>query len=424
MTARSEPLAAMPAAGRDVRLDFFRGIGMLIIFLAHAPGNPWNSWIPARFGFSSATELFVFCSGFASALAFGMTFERRGFAMGAAKTAKRMWEVYWAHIGLFVALAALAVLVKKAGLGTDYFDEHIQPLMEDAGGAVFGLVTLTWLPAYLDILPMYLVILGLMPVVMLARRLHDLLPFALVIALYGAVFAFGINLPGNPWNGYGWFFNPFAWQLIFFTGFAFGMGWIPPPPLNRRGLAAACLAVVIVAVPLSFWGFHQVWPAIGVLHEMILPGEGKTDFHPLRMIHFLATAYIALGLIAYFKPDLTARGGHHIIKVGQQSLASFLLSLVVARLAGVALDMTGREPFATALINLTGLAAIILGAWCVGWFKGKPWNHRGARNRAHEGVTSVTPDAAGRTAVRHPEFDRQEHATWPDALTPAAPPRP
>ncbi|MEM9096562.1 MAG: OpgC domain-containing protein, partial [Pseudomonadota bacterium] len=50
---------------RDLRLDFFRGLAMFIILLAHTPGNTWTLWIPARFGFSDATEIFVFCSGMA-----------------------------------------------------------------------------------------------------------------------------------------------------------------------------------------------------------------------------------------------------------------------------------------------------------------------------------------------------------------------
>ena len=63
---------------RDPRLDFFRGIGMFIILIAHITDNPWTLWIPARFGFSDATEMFVFCSGMASALAFGVVFRRAG----------------------------------------------------------------------------------------------------------------------------------------------------------------------------------------------------------------------------------------------------------------------------------------------------------------------------------------------------------
>jgi hypothetical protein len=70
---------------RDLRLDFFRGIAMFIILFAHTPGNFWTSWIPARFGFSDATEIFVFCSGMASALAFGGNAFDRGWPLGTAR---------------------------------------------------------------------------------------------------------------------------------------------------------------------------------------------------------------------------------------------------------------------------------------------------------------------------------------------------
>ena len=89
------------SAVRDPRLDFYRGIAMFIILVAHIPGNSWTGWIPARFGFSDATEIFVFCSGMASAIAFGGAFARRGWWLGTARVLFRCWQVYWAHICLF-----------------------------------------------------------------------------------------------------------------------------------------------------------------------------------------------------------------------------------------------------------------------------------------------------------------------------------
>ena len=65
------PIASQAVRVRDPRLDFYRGIAMFIILCAHTPGNFFTSWIPARWGFSDATEIFVFCSGMASAIAFG-----------------------------------------------------------------------------------------------------------------------------------------------------------------------------------------------------------------------------------------------------------------------------------------------------------------------------------------------------------------
>jgi hypothetical protein len=94
--------AAGTASMRDPRLDFFRGMTMFIILIAHTPGNWLTLWIPARFGFSDATEVFVFCSGMASAIAFGKVFRDQGVPMGTARVAFRCWQVYWAHIALFV----------------------------------------------------------------------------------------------------------------------------------------------------------------------------------------------------------------------------------------------------------------------------------------------------------------------------------
>ena len=63
---------------RGTLADFFRGLAMYIILISHMPYNKWSNWIPGRFGFSDATEIFVFCSGMASAIAFGATFRRAG----------------------------------------------------------------------------------------------------------------------------------------------------------------------------------------------------------------------------------------------------------------------------------------------------------------------------------------------------------
>lgn len=253
------PASAPMKRPRDERLDLFRGLTMLIIFVAHLPENSWNAWIPARFGFSSGAELFVFCSGIASALAFGGVFVRRGLAMGTARIAYRIWQVYWAQVGLVLGLIALAAGLDRI-FGLAEIARQFAPLLADPEQALLGLVTLTWQPDYLDILPMYLVILTLVPVMMLARRLHAALPLLIAAALYAAVWATGLNLSGNPWTGAGWFLNPFAWQLIFFIGFFIGMGWLPVPRLGDPRLMLAAITFLLLSVPLSFWGILEHWP--------------------------------------------------------------------------------------------------------------------------------------------------------------------
>ncbi|MFK7942708.1 MAG: OpgC domain-containing protein, partial [Paracoccaceae bacterium] len=151
---------------RDLRLDFFRGLAMFIILVAHTPNSLWRMWIPARFGFSDATEIFVFCSGMASGIAFGAVFIKRGWHLGAARIAFRVWQVYWAHIGVVLATAGIMVLLQSTDMGepgkdyTKWFPVggFFSATEGRPEATLLGLFTLTYVPGLFDILPMYLVI--------------------------------------------------------------------------------------------------------------------------------------------------------------------------------------------------------------------------------------------------------------------------
>ncbi|SFD52570.1 hypothetical protein SAMN05428997_13156 [Bosea sp. CRIB-10] len=357
---------------RDERLDFFRGLTMLIIFVAHVPSNSWNARIPARFGFSSGAELFVFCSGIASALAFGGIFVRRGLLLGTARIAHRIWQVYWAQIALVLALIAIATTLDRS-FGLSVLANWFPLLLTEPEPALFGLVTLSWQPAYLDILPMYLVILALIPAIMALRLVHSALPFLLVALLYALVWTQGLNLPGDPWTGAGWFLNPFAWQIVFFIGFFIAMKWLPVPPLGDPRLMVLTGCFVALSVPLSFWGILDHWPAAQALRDLILPEREKNDMHILRVLHFLALAYLVLSLIEPWRQRLDKGAGHLLVLIGRQSLATFLASVVLSRLAGVAADAAGHGEAVVALLNLAGFALILATALVVGWFKSAPW---------------------------------------------------
>lgn len=395
--AASQPMAAKRP--RDQRLDFFRGLTMLIIFVAHLPANSWNAFIPARFGFSSGAELFVFCSGIASALAFGGVFVRRGWWLGTARIAYRIWQVYWAQLCLILAIIALAALFDRA-FGLAELSKQFGPLLRDPQTALLGLATLTWQPDYLDILPMYLVILALVPVMMALRPLHPVLPFALSGLLYALAWTSGLNLPGNPWNGAGWFLNPFAWQLMFFTGFFIAMRWLPVPRLGDRRLMLALGGFVVLAAPLSFWGVLEHWPAARALRDLILPDAEKSNLHILRVAHFLALAYLALSLIEPFRQRLDRGAGHLLVLIGRQSLATFLASVVLARLAGIVADMAGRSELVVALFNLIGFALILGVAVAVGWFKSAPWAKPASRAEAQPSGEPAPAEIAAPTRIR------------------------
>src|SRR3954452_2631225 len=97
---------AAPSA-RDIRLDLFRGLALWFIFLDHIPTNI-VSWLTVRnYGFSDATEIFVYISGYTAVIAYSRMMQREGWLRAAARIYRRVWQLYVAHILLFVAFVAL-----------------------------------------------------------------------------------------------------------------------------------------------------------------------------------------------------------------------------------------------------------------------------------------------------------------------------
>lgn len=407
---------AAPATIRDPRLDFFRGVAMIIILFAHTPGNFFTSWIPARWGFSDATEMFVFCSGMASAIAFGRTFERAGWGLGSTRVAFRCWQVYWAHIGMFFAIAALMVALNALGpFDRNYVGQlNLFPffngvtrddvLVASSMDQMLGLLSLTYVPNYFDILPMYLVILAMMPFVMAMSRVSPWLTAGVLLLVWFlaqsqllealGMGSLALSLPAEPWSDRQWFFNPFGWQLIFFTGFAFMIGWIPKPPVKAWLIALAAL-VVLANVPLSNVGVravNQEWFGLAFEGNPVIEWRvdnrmwiTKSDFGLFRFIQFLALAYLSWVIVGEGGKYLIAKGTgfgsrawdfvvRQLMKIGSQSLAIFVFSMILARLNGFWLDQWGRDvTWHTVFVNLFGVGLLLAVAYGVGWIKSQPW---------------------------------------------------
>jgi hypothetical protein len=390
---------------RDVRIDFFRGIAMFIILVAHIPNNPWARWIPARFGPSDAADIFVFCSGFASAIAFGAVFIRRGWMLGTARILLRFWQIYWAHLCLFVATATVCVLgTRLLGTGDYVGGLNLHHFFDDPMSGLVGLLTLTYVPNYFDILPMYMVALLLVPVVMGLRRLHLAAAIAFSLTLWASTKLLGLNFPAEWWSDRGWFFNPFAWQLVFFTGFAFAAGWIAPPR-PRPWLIALAAAYVLVMIPLSHWPNASQVGLLREIREITWAwGFAKTDYGAFRWLHIMALGYLTLCLFDGRRQEVLRRPwAGPILVVGQNALAVFVVSMVAAQVLAMVLDVTGRTMATVALANLGGFALLIAVARVAAFFRSDPWRRQApeaaAAPRPIEPALPAPGEARGRAAM-------------------------
>ena len=389
-------VAAKPVAittrQRDLRLDFFRGIAMFIILIAHIQSDWLALWIPARFGFSDATEMFVFCSGMASAIAFGRVFREQGLLIGTSRVLFRMWQVYWAHIGLFITVAVTTVWLTNLHVtDTDY--TGMLNLYRFFGAPLLhlpALLTLTYVPNYFDILPMYIAVLAMMPLVVALSRIHLALVAVLVIGLWLGANITGLDFPAEPNSNRPWFFNPFGWQLVFFTGFAFMSGWLKAPPIDRRYVWLA-LAIVVISIPFAYFRVINVVPEIQAWRKANDVLINKTNFGILRYIHFLALAYLAVAVVGPKGARISAGPANPtlasiwtrvlpvITTVGQQSLAVFVFSMFYAVLLTALFDYVGRNNFSMIWVNILGAVGIALVAYIAQWFKAKPWAKKEAK---------------------------------------------
>ena len=343
-------------AGRDLRVDFFRGLALWWIFVDHIPDN-WVAQFSLRnFAFCDSTEVFVLLAGYAGGLVYGRAMDRSGWLFGAADVLKRAWTLYIAHIFLFVVFSAQVSYSATALDRSDYLEEIGLDVMADAPyRAMLEALTLHFQPAYLNILPMYIALLTLFAFVLPLLRWPVVLG-TLSFALYAAARMTGLNLPS--WTGGGWYFNPFAWQLLFMLGaiLAYQPGARPRP---TRVLDIACgVFVVVSALLIQVVLPHPELAALlpGRIGRVMLSID-KEALHPLRLVSILSLTWLVSRLVPPTAKWLQNRVARVFVLMGQHSLAVFCSGIFLSFLGRLAMEDQGGW-LVEGLVNLCGFAAL------------------------------------------------------------------
>src|SRR6478752_4094333 len=279
----------MAAPGKRIDgIDFWRGFALLTIFIDHLPDNIFQQVTQKNFGFSDAAELFVFLSGVSVALAYGTRFFDGEAVVAVRAVLRRAFTLYWVQI--LISLLIVAIFVGAAALW------HDDDLLEDADVVVSNpLQTTAAILALLhqlenaNILPLYITLLLMTPLLLVLARRDDRLMLAASAGIYLAARVFSLNLSTWPVEGT-WFFNPITWQLIFAIGIVAGRR------IKRGGIAydarlfTACIAIVAIAAVVRTDAFGLASGLWQNVHDVL--DCGKTDLGFARLVHFLALAYI------------------------------------------------------------------------------------------------------------------------------------
>src|SRR6266567_4524345 len=246
-----------------------------------------------NFGLSDAAEAFVFVSGMSAALAYGPRFHDGRIAAGLRAVGRRLLTIYGVQI--LLTLLALGIVMLVAFLVDDnVMEDEDRLVLSNPARGVVAILGLAHQIDYSNILPLYIVLLFATPGLIMLARLDGRLMLTASATVYLLSRACSLNIPTWPAEG-GWFFNPFAWQLLFTIGLFVGLRlkaathFKSAAPFNG-GLFAMCVAVLLLSTFVVTNGFGLV-PGLwdGVRGNL---DDDKRVLGIARLVHFLALAYV------------------------------------------------------------------------------------------------------------------------------------
>ena len=358
--------------GRDQRIDFFRGLALIFIFWDHIPHNPLAELTVRNFGFSDAAEIFVFLAGYAAVLAYGKIGQRDGFLLAGIKILRRAWVLYVVHIFLLAVLMGIVFFANNHVETRDLVQEMgLQYFLSNPQQALTDELLLRFKPNLMDPLPLYILLLLGLPLV---------LPLLLRKTAYVVGASLLLYLGAPYWNlaaqeGGVWFFNPMAWQFLFVLGGAASVQAQRNIGSGQRArwrqplFIGAALYIVLTGVLALSWKWpqlHDAWMPLW-LGEHLYP-ISKTNLSPVRLLHFLALAYVVAKIVPH--TDWLNRGlARHTCRMGRYSLEVFCLGVILAPLADM-LNALGGDTFAMKLLSaLLGVGIMAILATWLDWYK-------------------------------------------------------
>ena len=357
---------------RDIRLDLFRGLALWFIFLDHIPTNI-VSWLTVRnYGFSDATEIFVFISGYTAVIAYGRMLDQEGWPRTAARIYRRVWQLYVAHILLFVAFTAQIAWVSIARDAPALIEEmELLGLGQNPYRAILEAALLKFRPVNLDVLPLYIVLLAAFPWVLPVLVRWPWVVIALSVALYAATCHYDWSLPAYP-DEKVWYFNPMAWQVVFHVGAAcavFGPG-LSRLDRYRTPLTVLAVAFLLFAALIALsWQYNPLERLIPAWVGRIIYPIDKTNIDVLRFLHFLAIAWLVRIAVPIDAPALKWPIWQPLRRCGEASLLIFCIGTFLALSGQVIVGYYEDSIVSQIVVSVAGIAIMCAAAYVAAWFK-------------------------------------------------------
>ena len=353
---------------RDYRVDFWRGIALAMIFINHIPGNIFENYTTRNFGFSDAAELFVFLAGFASAFAYAPLFFAGHRLVASIKAWRRAGVLYMVHLMLCAfAFGIFAWAALAFGEGDQMTHSGLNLMLSQTLATLVGVASLGHQLGYVNILPMYSVMLLMLPIHLALAAIDRRLMLGAAVIFWVVTFVLVIDVPAYPLPG-GWFFNPFAWQLILAFGLYCGLtrkekGVAAPYSAVVYGLCLAYAFIAFVTIRFDLWSLWNELP-----FPVLVTGFDKTYVSLPRLLHVLAVCYIFANA-PKSSPFAAMSKNNPFVMLGRHSLPVFAVGTTLSLIGQVIKH--GQPPafFFDLLLIASGLAIQFAVARYLDWWQ-------------------------------------------------------
>jgi hypothetical protein len=366
------PAISLPAIGeRELRLDLFRGLALWLIFIDHLPPSLLTWFTIRNYGFSDATEIFIFISGYTAAFVYGRAMLESGVVVATARILRRVWQIYVAHVFLFTIFLAEISYVATRFENPLYTEEMgIMDFLKQPDVTIVQALLLRFRPVNMDVLPLYIVLMLALPLILWLMKWRPDVTLGLSVLLYAVTWEYDLYLSAYP-NGF-WAFNPFAWQLLFVFGAWCALGGARRMSriLASRVTMWISIAYLVAAFYVTLtWYVPQLSQFMPKLLEQWMYPIDKADLDVLRFTHFLALAALTVRVLPRDWPGLKSPWLRPLILCGSHSLEIFCLGVFLAFAGHFILAEVAGGPALHALISLSGILIMWAMAWVISWYK-------------------------------------------------------
>lgn len=369
---------------RDMRLDALRGCFLILMAAVHVP-TPVSHALQEPLGYNGAAEGFIFLSACLAGLIYGKTYLQSGWQAMSCRMWRRTRWIYTVHLAVLLPIVLVAWTL--AGHVAP-FANHFHNFLTNPGRSFLLMPLLLHQPPLFDILPLYVIFLGLTPLMLAVARRHG---WGIVLAISALGWLavqskLETRLIGNSLQSFCLgSFNLLGWQFLWVCGVLVGETSLRHPLVKhqfRGGLAVPASAIVLVGLLTRHGIWPQAWWDPHIYHWM-----DKWTLGPLRLLNFAAWAALLLA----WNPHPAARILTVPALLGRHSLAvfSFHLPLVIA--ATTVIQVFAFSKTAQTIIALLVIA--LLFPWAAWMEHNKRHNARSTKPPPNVPVKAPFPPA-------------------------------